>query len=98
MPRARKHPAPKPGAPLGPPKRKGVNLTIREDVLAEAKSLSLNASQAAEAGIRDAIRKAREAEWRREAGPAIEAYNERIAREGPLLVTDWARPFWEKPK
>jgi antitoxin CcdA len=98
MPRTHKKPAPKPQATPRAPKRKGVNLTIREDVLAEAKALNLNASQAAEAGIREAVRKAREAEWLREARPAIDAYNERIARDGPLLVSDWARPFWDKPK
>ena len=98
MPRARKKSVPKLSAPSRAPKRKGVNLTIREDILAEAKALRLNASQAAEAGIRGAIRTAREAEWRRQAGPAIDAYNERIARDGPLLVSDWARPFWDKPK
>lgn len=98
MPRPRKKPASKPSAAPRAPKRKGVNLTIREDVLAEARSLNLNASQAAESGIRDAIRKAREEEWRREAKPAIDAYNERIAKDGPLLVTDWARPFWDKAK
>ena len=98
MPRLHKNDAIKPASPPRAPRRKGVNLTIQEDVLAEARALRLNTSKAAEAGIRDAIRNARETEWRREARPAIDAYNERIAKDGPLLVADWARPFWDKSK
>ncbi|PSJ15721.1 type II toxin-antitoxin system CcdA family antitoxin [Nitrosomonas supralitoralis] len=38
-------------------KRRPVNLTIREDLMQNAKSLNLNTSKAAEAGIEDAIKK-----------------------------------------
>lgn len=71
-------------------KRRSINLTIREDVIAEAKSLSLNASQAAEAGIVMAIRQARERAWRAENRPAIEAHNARVEKDGVLLTPDWA--------
>ncbi|WP_418889395.1 type II toxin-antitoxin system CcdA family antitoxin [Parasphingorhabdus flavimaris] len=37
------------------PKRRPVNLSIREDILSEAKALQLNASKAAEAAIVAAI-------------------------------------------
>lgn len=79
-----------------PGRRRSINLTIREDVINAAKSLNLNASKAAEAGLVEAIRKAREKKWLEQARPAIEAHNERIARQGPHIVAEWAKPFWTK--
>jgi len=49
---------PHPSVPVAPQRRR-INLTIREDVIAEAKALSLNTSQAAGAGIREAVRQPR---------------------------------------
>jgi len=71
-------------------KRRPVNLTIREDILSEAKALKLNASKAAEAGIEAAIKQAREANWLAENRDTIAAHNQRVAESGPLLVPDWA--------
>ncbi|GJL63714.1 MAG: hypothetical protein NPIRA04_23680 [Nitrospirales bacterium] len=71
-------------------KRRPVNLTIRADVLNEAKSLKVNASQAAELGIIDAIKKAREQEWIQSHQKALQAHNKRIEKDGPLLTPDWA--------
>lgn len=79
-----------------PPVRRRVNLTIREDLVADAKALGVNASRAAEAGLSDAVRKAKEEAWLRENRDAINAYNERIEREGPAIVADWARSVWER--
>lgn len=42
-------------ARLHKPKRRPVNLSIREDILSEVKALKLNASKAAEAAIVAAI-------------------------------------------
>lgn len=42
--------------------KRRVNLTIRRDVMARANELGLNVSQAAEDGIKSAIRKAQEEE------------------------------------
>lgn len=70
-------------------KRRGVNLTIREDVMEAAKALDLNASRAAEAGILEAIRQARTEAWRQDNRTAIEAHNARVASEGVLLSPDW---------
>jgi len=72
------------------PKRRPVNLTIREDILSDAKALNLNASKAAEAGIEAAIKQAREENWLAENREAIAAHNQRVAESGPLLVPDWA--------
>ena len=70
-------------------KRRPVNLTVREDVLDEAKSLQLNASKAAEAGIINAIKNAREQEWLEESKIALKAHNARIEKSGTLLTPDW---------
>ena len=75
---------------LQSPKRRPINLTIREDILSEAKALKLNASKAAEAGIEAAIKQAREDNWLAENRDTIAAHNQRVAESGPLLVPDWA--------
>ena len=72
-------------------RRRPVNLTIREEVLTEAKSLNVNASQAAEVGILDAIKKAREQEWSQNNQKALIAHNKRIKKDGTLLTPDWAK-------
>ena len=77
------------------PLRRSVNLTIRSDVIEAAKELRLNASKAAEAGIADAVRRAREEQWLQENRAAIEAHNERIEREGPAIIADWATEAWK---
>lgn len=76
--------------------KKRVNLTIDEDLIAAARELGLNASSAAEAGLRAAVKRAREEEWLRENRAAIEAYNRRIEKDGPLLVTPWTKEIWER--
>ena len=67
-----------------------VNLTIRNDVLAEAKSLNVNASQAAEVEILEAIKKAQEQEWLHSNQKALQTHNKRTENDGPLLTPDWA--------
>ena len=71
-------------------KRRPINLTIRTDILNEAKSLKLNASKAAETGIIAAIKIAREEEWLEANSGAILAHNKRIEKNGPLLTPNWA--------
>jgi antitoxin CcdA len=71
-------------------KRRPVNLTIREDVLSEAKSLQLNASKAAEAGIINAVKEAKAKEWLETNRQALQAHNERAAEDGTLLEPKWA--------
>ncbi len=74
-----------------PSKRRPVNLTIREDVLKEAKTLNLNASQAAETGILAAVKQAREQKWLKDNHEALLAHNRRIDKTGILLTPAWAR-------
>lgn len=71
------------------PRRRSVNLTIREDILAVAKALGVNASRAAESGIRAAVEAKRAEQWLKENAPGIEAHNRRIDKSGPLLTPDW---------
>lgn len=73
-------------------KKRPVSLTIRSDLLREAKSLKLNASRAAEAGIEQAVKKAKEEAWLAENKDAIDAYNARIDAEGTLITPIWLLP------
>lgn len=77
-----------------PAPRKRTSLTVREDVMAEARALGLNLSRAAEAGIEAAIREEKGRRWKEENREAIQAHNRRIEREGMLLPTPW----WAQPK
>jgi antitoxin CcdA len=81
--------------PAYPPaeRRKRVNLTVREDVMKEARELGLNTSRAAEAGIEAAIRKEKGRRWKEENRDAIRAHNERVERKGVYLP----RPWWAEP-
>jgi antitoxin CcdA len=72
-------------------RRKPVTLTIREDIMRDAKNLSLNASKAAEAGIAEALRKAKGEAWLKENAEAIEAYNRKIEERGLAIPPIWAR-------
>ncbi|MBL8713580.1 MAG: type II toxin-antitoxin system CcdA family antitoxin [Alphaproteobacteria bacterium] len=72
------------------PRRRPVNLTLPEDLLSEAKSLNVNASREAEAGIRLAVKKAREEKWLKHNRAAIDAHNKRVEKSGPLLTSSWA--------
>jgi antitoxin CcdA len=65
---------------VGP--RKRTTLTIRPDYLADAKRLGITISEAAERGLRDAIREAEAAEWLAENGTAVEAANDWVAANG----------------
>ncbi len=71
------------------PKRRSVNVTIREDLVTQARALSVNMSKAAEAGLVEAIRSARETAWREENRQAIAEYNAWIERDGVPFPPDW---------
>jgi antitoxin CcdA len=72
-------------------KKRPINLTIRADLIEQAKELDLNTSQAAEIGIAAAIKSAREKAWLEENKEWIAAHNERVAREGVLLPVQWMK-------
>lgn len=61
-----------------------VNLSISEVVLREARALKLNLSQVLEEGLREHLKRKRAEKWLEENREAIEHYNARIERDGPL--------------
>ena len=62
--------------------RRSTSLTLDRALLDEARSLGVNLSRAAEAGLAQAVREARGARWREENAAAIEDYNRLIERRG----------------
>ena len=72
-------------------KRRPLNVSVREDLIEAAKGLKLNTSKAAEAGIAEAVRRAREAAWKEQNRAAIDAHNARVDEQGPFLAL---RPSW----
>lgn len=72
-------------------RRKPVTLTVPEDVILAARNLELNASQAAEAGIRQAIREEMARRWLSDNEAAIASYNAEIERRGVAIPPLWAK-------
>lgn len=64
--------------------KRAVNLSIDETKLAQARALELNLSRLLEESLDKRLQKERERQWLEENREAIEAYNERIRRDGPL--------------
>ncbi len=67
-------------------------MRIKEDLIQTAKDLKINASQAAELGLRDAVREKQAAYWLSENSRALDVHNARIKKSGPLLTPDWVQP------
>ena len=66
--------------------RKSTNLTLDAALLAEAKSLKVNLSRAAEKGIRRALQKKREAIWKAENKQALASSNNYVDEHGIPLA------------
>jgi antitoxin CcdA len=69
-----------------PPPKRATNVSLREDLVAQAKDLGISLSQACEAGLADAVRQAREAKWLEENREAIDWSNDYVARNGLPLA------------
>jgi antitoxin CcdA len=67
------------------------NLSVRADLVAEAKQLGLNLSEVFESAVISAVRRKRQEAWLNDNRQAIETYNARVAREG--LFSDAWRKF-----
>jgi antitoxin CcdA len=65
--------------------RRATNVTLPEALVAMAKALGVNISQASEAGLAAAVKKAREQKWLEENKAAIEAYNHYVEEHGLTL-------------
>jgi antitoxin CcdA len=69
-----------------PANRRATSLTLDAAMLDEAKTLGLNISRAAEAGLAAELKKARTEAWKRENAEAIAAYNQYIEENGLPLA------------
>jgi antitoxin CcdA len=62
--------------------KKATNVTIRADLLEQARELKVNLSQEFEAHLVEVIRKRRGEQWLIDNREAIEAYNQFVAENG----------------
>jgi antitoxin CcdA len=70
---------------MEPRVRRPTNVTLPVELVAEAKALQINVSQACERGLARAVMDARRLRWLEENKGAIEAHNAMIERDGPIL-------------
>jgi antitoxin CcdA len=73
------------------PRKKPLNVSIRADLISEAKEFGTNVSAVLERALEDEHRKRRREKWRRENREAIQEANEELARNG--LWSDRLRLF-----
>ena len=72
---------------MEPQTRKPTNLSLDQKLLADAKSLKINLSRAAEAGIRDAVAESKAKIWKRENRKALDSSNA-FVKENGLPLSD----------
>ncbi|MGA8392372.1 MAG: type II toxin-antitoxin system CcdA family antitoxin [Burkholderiaceae bacterium] len=75
--------------------KKAANLSIRADLLEEARAYKINLSQTLETALADVVKKEKERRWLEENRPAIEAYNRFVEKHG--LFSDRFRTFMREP-
>lgn len=71
--------------------RRPTNVSLPVDLVAEAKSLAINVSQACEHGLARSVAEARRTRWLEDNREAIDAYNDMVERDG--LPLDEFRQF-----
>lgn len=69
----------------GVPPKKTTSVSLAEPLLAEARALGINVSQAAEDGVAAAVARRRREQWLRENAAAIQSYNEFVDKHGMVL-------------
>ena len=62
--------------------KKATNVSLSADLVAEAKRLGINVSQACEGGLDAEVRKARAEQWKRDNREAMEDWSRWIAENG----------------
>ena len=67
-----------------PTRKRAVNLFVDTELLDEARRLRINISETLESRLRTIVRSELERRWLEANKPAIEAYNQRVARDGLL--------------
>ncbi|MET0745275.1 MAG: type II toxin-antitoxin system CcdA family antitoxin [Microvirga sp.] len=71
--------------------RRATNVTLPTALVAEAKALHVNVSQACESGLARSVAQARRARWLDENRDAIDVHNAMMERDG--LILDEFKPF-----
>ncbi len=71
--------------------KRPTNVSIRSDLIEQARALDINLSQEFENHLAEVIRRRRAEQWLRDNREAIEAYNRHIERDG--LWSDGLRRF-----
>lgn len=66
--------------------KKATNVSLAEDLLAEARTLRINVSQAAEAGVARAVAERRAELWLAENRKAFDCWNEYVEKNGLPLA------------
>ena len=71
--------------------KKAANLTVRADLLEEARARKINLSQTLEVALAAELKKRHETEWLEQNKAAIEAYSRHVEKHG--LFSDRYRTF-----
>jgi antitoxin CcdA len=79
------------GKPMSSVTKKAANLTVRADLLEEARARKINLSQTLEIALAAELKRQREAEWLEQNRDAIAAYNRFVAEHG--VFSDRFRNF-----
>lgn len=67
-------------------RKRGTNVSLRADLVAEARELGIRLSSACEDGLAAAVRAERDKRWQEENRGAIESWNRYIAEHGLPLA------------
>lgn len=67
---------------IPPVKRRATNVTLPEDLVAQARELGVNVSKACQTGLSAAVRLEREQRWREEHCERIDAFSDWFERNG----------------
>jgi antitoxin CcdA len=70
--------------------KKPVNLSLDAELLARAKALEINLSQALEPKLREIVRVAEAEAWRAENASAIRSFNEHVEKNG-VFGGEWRK-------
>ena len=76
---------------MNKPAKRAVNLRIDERLIDEAKAMNVNLSKTLETSLVEILREKQKAAWLGENGDAVQAYNQRIEKQG--LFSDGLRQF-----
>jgi post-segregation antitoxin (ccd killing protein) len=77
-------------ATLQRPRKVPTNLSVRGDLVREARALHLNISEIVEKALEEALRVRRREAWLEENRASIDDYNARVAKRG-VFSDDWRR-------